>query len=169
MKLTTILIACLLSSSAKADTFVVAAQWDTTNSWYVGCDAAKKSAIANGTPDVWACEYIPIGQTVRQCSGTFSVKQDGIEVLVHIMAGGDPSLPYIGTILWQGRIAGRPSGDNTVSFITPDFYKNNGQPQSPYVTGNGSTKVWVEQSTYAPGVSTPPGGASEIQATCSTQ
>lgn len=180
MKKLVVLVAYLYASTASAETIVINIEHTLPNgpsSLFIesgngGCSAAKKAGPYGG------CVSIPPGQTVRQCSGTVTLKIPNVELLHRIICGS-PGLTYTYSTIWQGHMvsslpawgSGTPGtaaqGTNTLHILTPLLRKDNGAPQDPLITG--PSACWSEYQANNYGPASPNGGGFEVQVTCSTE
>jgi hypothetical protein len=100
------------------------------------------------------CFTIPTGKTILGCTGTQTVKMNGLELLAAIFVGnpaGTFEQIWVGHQLWQP----------TVQIQTPPM------PNDSVLVGNGTNKIWIEyQLDNNSGQASPPGGGWEMQATC---
>jgi len=104
------------------------------------------------TPGYASCFTIPLGRQLRECKGTFTIKQPNVVVLVLLACGPDAIVAMEserqGTIVWSS-----PTLSNS----------------DPALLGNGSNMCQID---WAADNNTPepisPGAAFEIQGVCST-
>jgi hypothetical protein len=165
---------------SKAETFIIdveytlpaGASWLWIEAGTGGCAAAKKAGPYGG------CSTIPTGQTVKQCTGTVTIKIPNVEMLHRIICGNPGSAYPAYSTIWEGHMVStvppwseggvtQAPGVNTVRFQTPILLKRNGAPQDPLITGPNA--CWSEYGAYNYGASSPNGGGFEVQGVCSTE
>lgn len=140
-------VACI-GTPVHAATIEVGVQWTLNagfNVQWSGVSGGGCGAVNNGGNN---CTMIPAGTTLRQCTGSQTAKNGGIEILVRVLAGTAVSNETI----WQAE----NWGQSTIVVNTPALAASD--PQL-----SGGNNVWIEFQANSPANGT----GLEVQITCS--
>src|SRR5437899_2769079 len=140
-----VLSSLLFSSGVMADTVSIGIQYGRPSGF------SSQSGCQNPNGYV-GCVRIPAGKTIRQCTGTVTIKVPNVELLQHIVCG----VPGRTETIWQAEFL----GPGTIPIVTPVL------PLDNLLTGPNS--CWTEHQAINTGSSTPDGGGFEVQAICAT-
>jgi hypothetical protein len=142
---------------APADTIEIGVQYTLNQGFNIQWTGYNNTGYC-GSPDQGGhnCAAIPPGKTLRECSGTQTIKIGGVELLARIVAGTTTNFETI----WQGH---HLSSEPTIPVRSPVLSQNDTQTR-----GNGINMVWVDFQAGNAGPSSAPGGGWEMQVTCST-
>ena len=142
--------AALVAGPAYAGTIEIGVQWTLNAGFNIQWSGPGGSGGGCGAPNNGGnnCAAIPVGMTLRECKGSQTVKNGGVEVLARVLAGTASA----NETLWQAE----SWGQSTIVISTPQLSLND----PPLAGGN---NVWVEFQADSP----QPGTGFEIQITCS--
>jgi hypothetical protein len=145
------IVALMLSMCSKghADTLSIGTQYGLpsgfSSRWGVTCQVVTADGYV-------PCVQIPHFKSVRQCTGTVTIKVPNVELLHRIVCG----VPGRTETIWQAEFI----GPMTLPITTPVL------PSDNLLLGPNS--CWTEFQAANNGPATPDGGGFEVQAICAT-
>jgi hypothetical protein len=139
---------------ANADTFQVGVQYTLPSGFSSQWTGLGGGGCGSPTGGGNNCATIPSGKSVRECTGTQSIKIPNVELLVRFICGSPSSTETI----WQGH---HLSSFPTVRIQTPQL-----PAADTPLLGNGSNACWAEYQGVNSGASSATGGGWEMQINC---
>ena len=149
-KLAVALSLVVISTPARTETEHLGVQYTLPAGFsqdYGGCQLSNASQ----------CFKIPVGKSVKQCTGTHSIKIPNVELLAFVYCGTSWS---DAEPIWVGH---HLSSSPTVQWATPPL------PGDSQFLGDGVRACWVGYEAINSGQSSVPNGGWELQGVCSVQ
>jgi hypothetical protein len=144
-------ISVLLAAAAEAATFTIGVQYTLPSGFSSQWSGLNGGGCGSPNGGGRNCSRIPVGTSVRECTGTQTIKVSGIELLARIVCGTSSGFETI----WRGH---HLSTSPTVRIQTPRLSAADSMLQ-----GSDGNTCWVEYQANNAG---PEGGGWEMQLTC---